>query len=254
MAGVSVAAALPRSLSRRRRTQRYNSCLCSDPNIIPQNGRHNAMNDRDVRISEALDHLDQANTIYNFVFFTLSGFHGTGDPTWDHRLAASVNVSDLLGATPELDSDTIANASEAIIMNRLPRLLCVSLVSAIETCLQDITEIHVRQTNPNDTERDITRAVRRLNAGGPRQYLPKLAAKLDIPLLGTPDWDWFTELVATRNILVHAANPIADHRYVANAGPAARAAIGDSVDVDNSYLVERYSLAKVALLNILKPI
>jgi hypothetical protein len=47
------------------------------------------------RISLALDHLDQANTVFNFVPFSLSGFRGTGDPRWDHNLPVLVNASDI---------------------------------------------------------------------------------------------------------------------------------------------------------------
>ena len=142
---------------------------------------------RSLRISEALDHLDQAHTIFNFVLFSLGRFGGTGDPAWDHRLAAIVNVSNLLGSLPETDIETVVTASEEIVMRRLPRLLCIALVSAIETCLEEITELELRASSKDLPESQISKEVRKLNAGGPLQYLPKLSKTLNIPELAGSD-------------------------------------------------------------------
>jgi hypothetical protein len=91
-----------------------------------------------LRISEAMDALDQANTIFNYVFFALSGFGGVGDPKWDYKFAAMINVSRLIEPIPDTTEDTIIAASREIALRRLPRLLCISLVSSVEICLEDI--------------------------------------------------------------------------------------------------------------------
>lgn len=93
----------------------------------------NRTEDLVLRISEAMDHLDQANTIFSFVFFALGEFSGTGDQKWDHKLTAMVNVSNIATEPWELDSEAISVASREIVLHRLPRLLVVALVSAIET-------------------------------------------------------------------------------------------------------------------------
>jgi hypothetical protein len=204
------------------------------------------------RLSDAVSHVDQANTIFNYVLFALQAFLSTGDPTWDHRLAASANVSQLVHGDPTADSETIVLASREIAFRRLPRLLCAELVTAVETCFQDLCEIHVRAAQPNATDEEVSRAVNRMNAGGPIQYLPRLAQALGLPPLETVDWDWFKELVATRNVLVHLPEPIADARYVANAGPQARGVVGQSVDVDNGYLLRRYNEASGSLMALLR--
>jgi hypothetical protein len=88
--------------------------------------------------------------------------------------------------------------------------------------------------------------------GGPKQYLLRLADKLNIGFFRDADWDEFTELVATRNVIVHGNVAKADERYVRNAGPSARASVGEILDVDNSYLTTRYVIMKVLMLNFLQ--
>ena len=62
----------------------------------------------------------------------------------------------------------------------------------------------------------------------------------------------FVELNATRNVLVHRAEPIADERYLRSAGPHARAKVGKRLDVDNKYLVPRHGLMSALMLNLIQ--
>lgn len=212
----------------------------------------NHIDDLTLRISEAMDHLDQSNTIFNFVLFTLSGFEGFGDPKLDHQLEAMVNVSRLLERMPDTTREIIGTASREIALKRLPRLLCIALVSAVETCVEDVTRQQLRALDPQKSEEELERETRRLMRGGPMDYLPLLAERFTIPFFNDSQWDNFFELAATRNILVHRAEPIADERYVRNAGPAVRASVGEELDVDNSYLTTRYAVAKVLMLNLIQ--
>ena len=217
-------------------------------------GKVNSSDDLTLRISEGMDHLDQANTIFNYVFFALSGFEGFDDPKWDYRLEAMVNVSRLLENMPETRREIIGAASREIASKRLPRLLCIALVSAVETCLEDIARMSLRRIDPARREEELERQVRRLVGGGPSDYLPRLAERLDIPFFADEQWDAFVELVATRNVLVHRSEPVADERYVRNAGTRARASAGELLEVDNSYLTPCYALTKVLLLNLIQAI
>lgn len=205
-----------------------------------------------LRISEGIDYLDQVNAVYNFAFFGLGSFAGTGDPEWDHRLAASVNVANLLGHHYDENQETISRASEKIVKNMLPRLLCVALVSAIETCLEDIIALKLRSTNHNADESEINKETSKLTSGGPVQYLPKISALFNIDSFKDENWDFFIELVATRNVIVHKSLPIADKGYIKNAGPLKRSSLGKSIDVNNTYLVKRYSLMKYCLFQLLQ--
>ncbi len=204
-----------------------------------------------LRISEGIDYLDQVNAIYNFAFFGLGSFIGTGDPEWDHRLAATVNVANLLGHYYEEDQETISKATEKIVKNLLPRLLCVALVSAIETCLEDIVELKLRSKTHSADDNEINKKASGLMKGGPAQYLPQISDLFHIDLFKDKSWNYFNELVATRNIIVHKGLPVADKGYVKNAGPFKRASLGKSVDVDNIYLVRRYSVMKNCLFQLL---
>jgi len=204
-----------------------------------------------LRISEAKDHLDQANTIFNFVFLTLNGFTGFDDAKWDYKLEAMVNVSNILrGSTWETREEAIAKTSEEIALRRLPALLVVSLVSAVETCLEDLVEISLRYTVPELSVDERAKRADDAMKGGPKKYLPKVAEALGIAI-AREKWTWFEELVATRNVLVHESEPVADERYVRQAGPDARVAAGEPVAVDNSYLTTRYALAGVSLLELI---
>jgi len=205
-----------------------------------------------LRISEALDHVDQANAIYNFALFGLSGFKGTGDPKWDHKFAAMVNVANLIDGYPEEDEQTITKASDKIVKNKLPRLLCISLVSAIETCLEDIVALKFQSTDSGTSEYEINKKTRKLTAGGPIQYLPKISNLFGIDFFKDQQWNDFIELVATRNIIIHKGQPIADDRYIKNAGPLKRASVGESIDIDNKYLVKQYIVMKNCLLQLLQ--
>ncbi len=207
---------------------------------------------KQLRVSEAIDHLDQANAIFNYVLFALGDFKGIGDPKWDHRLAAAANVANLLRGYSGDESENIARASREIVTRRLPRLLCIALVSAIETCFQALTEMTVRELRPKAPDDEVMKEARKVNAGGPLQYLPRLAELLGLPTLVGPEWVWFPELVATRNVLVHASEPMADKTYVRSAGPSVRAKEGQPLKVDNTYLIENYVQAKGAFLALLR--
>jgi hypothetical protein len=123
-----------------------------------------------LRISEALDHLDRANTIFSFVFTTLSGFRGTGDFKLDHQLAAMANVANFLGYLPESDGETVSLASREIVWKWLPRLLCTALVSAIETCFEDLTESRLRAVQWDKSDEEIRKEAGKINSGGPSDY------------------------------------------------------------------------------------
>ncbi|MFC1462719.1 hypothetical protein ACFLQU_03850 [Verrucomicrobiota bacterium] len=146
--------------------------------------------------------------------------------------------------------EAITKTSEEIVLRRLPALLVVSLVSAVETCLEDLVEINLRFTAPGLSQDEREKRAGKAVRGGPTKYLPKVAEELGISI--SPDkWTWFEELVATRNVLVHQTTPVADEAYVRQAGPEARARVGEPVAVDNSYLVMRYALAGVRLLELI---
>src|SRR5204862_732397 len=167
-------------------------------------------NERDqlaLRISEAMDHLDRANAIFNYVLFSLSGFSGTDDPRLDYKFVAMANLSRIVDVDlDDLNSDTIIAASREIAFRRLPQLLCISLVSAIETCLEDIATIRLKALDLGKTDTQVARDAQHLMSGGPLQYLPRLASKLQMSYFLDRDWNEFTELVATRNVLVHRTN------------------------------------------------
>ncbi len=220
--------------------------------IVPRRKKETPKEAQQLRISEAVDHLDQANAIFNYVLFALNSFGGVGDPAWNHRLAAVANMGRLLEGYAETDTENITRASREIALRRLPRLLCIALVSAIETCFQDLTEIQVRELHPSVSNAEIEDEIRIANSGGPIQYLPRLGKLLKRPSLAGPDWHWFLELVATRNVLVHASQPVADKRYVKNAGPLVRAKEGQPLKVDNTYLLEEYLQAKASLMDMLR--
>jgi hypothetical protein len=74
---------------------------------------------------------------------------------------------------------------------------------------------------------------------------------LELPMLTESGWEWFKELVATRNILIHKTELVADERYVKNAGPSARAGVGQRLEVDSNYMLRQYAQAKYALLTII---
>jgi hypothetical protein len=208
--------------------------------------------DARLRVSEGLDELDQANAVFNFVLFSLQHFVGTGDPAWDHRLAASVNVARLLDQLSETESDTILAASREVALHRLPRLLSIAMVSVVETCLKDLSEILIRLDAPPIMDDELATRVAKLHRGGPADYLPRLVTEFGLSSLAVKKWEDFQELAATRNILVHSSQPIADERYVRNAGPAGRAAVGGSLEVDNAYFVSRYIAAKGGFYSLLQ--
>ena len=205
-----------------------------------------------MRVSEGLDELDQANAVFNFVLFSLQHFVGTGDSAWDHRLAASVNVARLLDHLPETESDTILAASREVAFYRLPRLLCIAMVSVVETCLKDLSEILIRFDAPTIADDDVATRVGKLHRGGPAEYLQRLGAEFSLSSLAEDEWADFRELAATRNILVHSSQPVADDRYVRNAGVTARAKAGDPLEVDNAYFVSQYIAAKGSFYGLLQ--
>ena len=205
-----------------------------------------------VRISEAIDHLDRSNTIFNFVVFALSSFGPIDDLDQNWRLEAMVNLSRILQPLPETTEEIITHASREIALRQLPRLLCIELVSTIETCLEDIARARICQTEPDSSSSIVEKKLSKLMRGGPFDYLPRLKQLFQADFFQDPDWNYFAELVATRNILVHRSEPIADARYVANAGPAARAAVGDALRVDNKYFTQMHAVASLLMLNLLR--
>jgi hypothetical protein len=190
----------------------------------------------------------------------MSGFRGTGDPRWDHKLAALVNVSDiadpveLTGRGSELDDGIIAVAANEIVMRRLPRLLCVSLVSTVETALEDIAAVCIRRDHPGKSEEQIAKEAKNAIKGPATNYVPALATLTGLGMFDDPTWSSFFELVAARNVLVHETAPIADARYVFAVGSAARAAESQPLPIDNSYLSENYAVLKVLFLNLLQEV
>jgi len=210
------------------------------------------------RISLALDHLDQANTIFNFVTFAFMSFRGTGDPRWDHKLAALVNVSDiadpieLMKREIDLDDGIIAVAAREIALRRLPRLLSISLVSSVETALEDIAAICIRRDDPAKTEDQVAKEAKKAIMGPASKYIPALATLTGLNSFGDADWEEFFELVAARNVLVHDTDPIASARYLAATGSAARVKEGETLPITNSYLTEKHACMKVNFLNLLQ--
>ena len=77
--------------------------------VMPSlNLTENERNKLSLRISEAMDHLDRANAIFNYVLFSLSGFSSTDDPKWDYKFVAMANLSRIIDVVPDdLNSDTI---------------------------------------------------------------------------------------------------------------------------------------------------
>ena len=162
-----------------------------------------------------------------------------------------VNVSNIATEPWELDSEAISVASREIVLHRLPRLLVVALVSAIETCFEDLVAINLAYAAPKTPEPDRLKRASKVMRGGPQDYLPEVERELGVSMFQR-QWEWLPELVATRNIIVHEAQPIADDRYVRNAGTAARAKEGEALVVDNSYLTCCYALAKAAMLYLIR--
>ncbi|WP_406694355.1 hypothetical protein V5E97_25095 [Singulisphaera sp. Ch08] len=210
------------------------------------------------RISLALDHLDQANTIFNFVAFAFMTFRGTGDPRWDHKLAALVNVSDiadpieLMDRDSEFDDGIITVAAREIALRRLPRLLSIALVSSVETALEDIAAICIRRDNPAKIEEQVAKESKKAIAGPASKYVPALASITGLSSFGDADWEDFFELVAARNVLVHETAPVASARYLASAGSAARVTEGETLPITITYLTEKHAYMKVLFLNLLQ--
>jgi len=165
---------------------------------------------------------------------------------------ATANVARLLENLPETESDTILAASREVALHRLPRLLCITIVSVVETCLKDLSEIFIQLNKADVIDDEIATRVAKLFKGGPADYLPRLGREFGLSTLDAIGWSSFIELAATRNILVHSSQPVADQRYVRNAGAEARAGAGEHLEVDNAYFVLQYVAAKAKFFELLQ--
>lgn len=95
-----------------------------------------------LRVSEALFAVNQANTIYGLIFVVFAEFPGFENEKWFFKLAAQIRSSDFV-ALNEAPDVLIGTAFQEVANNRLPRLLCISLVSIIEACLEDVAAIEL---------------------------------------------------------------------------------------------------------------
>lgn len=203
------------------------------------------------RASEAIYAVDQANTIYGLVFVIFSEFGGFQNEKWYWKLQAQIRVSGLVDAL-DSDDDLLGTAFEEVSFRRLPRLLCISLVSSVEACLEDIAAIEIaarRKLPREEAEKEADKLMR----GGPQDYLPRLSA-LGLVFVGEPRWQELREIVATRNILVHRGELVADERYVRQAGDLARVTSGGVIEVDNSYLIQSYIAVRRMLSDFVRPL
>jgi len=133
-------------------------------------------------------------------------------------------------------------------------LLCIALVSVVETAIADLARIILGQLDSAADEDAIQKKARKLLEGGPSKYLPKLAETLNMPFLNHEAWGEFRELVATRNVLVHRSDSTADAGYVRQAGSNARVVEGGALDVDNAYLTQMYILMKIVMVDLLQEV
>ena len=95
---------------------------------------------------------------------------------------------------------------------------------------------------PGAAREELSAEVDRIMRNRPAVYLADLADLLDMPFFLDADWLEFAELVATRNVLVHRTDPVADDMYARQAGTLARAAVGDALGVDDQYLLHAYAI------------
>lgn len=208
-----------------------------------------------IRLSTAREQCDQMNTIFAYIRLILPSFPGFDDDDQNRRLRAMVNVANLLGPIPDtvfLDQPKVIQAaSEEIALRRLPRLLCITLVSVVETALKDFSIIVLRDLHANLRPHEERKRLSKIFYGGPEDYLPKLASEFQFPYFLDEDWDDFRELTATRNILVHKSDLIVHDRYLRQAGPKARAKIGEALEVDDAYFTASWCHTSACISNVL---
>ncbi len=188
-----------------------------------------------IRASEALFAVNQANTIYGLVYVVLAEFPGFETDKWFFKLASQIQFSGLVesNADPGL---MIGAALREVAGHRLPRLLCVSMVSIVEACLEDIAAIELA-AHRGLSEEQANNEARRLMRGGPSDYLPKLA-DLGLTFAAGSTWQELREIVATRNVLVHRSQLVADDAYQRQAADLARVPCGTPLVVDNDYFIQ----------------
>lgn len=191
------------------------------------------------RVHRAVAQLERAQAILEFTHSVFGHFRGFENDDAYYHLQALVNRTGLI-VLNDPDTDSIGTAIRAVANRWLPELLCVSLVTAFETCLQDLAQIEIRVRNGVSKEM-AGREAYSLMRGGPQNYLARLRVLLDLGFLGSDDWLSTRELVATRNIIVHSFPAKADTQYVRQAGRFARFLLGEKVEVDARYVVEQTS-------------
>ncbi|MFO0972894.1 MAG: hypothetical protein U1A27_05580 [Phycisphaerae bacterium] len=207
------------------------------------------------RLSIAREQCDQMNTIFAYIRLILPSFPGFDDDHQNRRLRAMVNVANLIGPIPDSiffdEPKVIQAASEEIALRRLPRLLCIALVSVVETALKDFSIIVLRDQHADWRPHQVRKRLNKLFYGGPEDYLPKLASEFQFAYFLDEDWDDIRELTATRNILVHKSDLIAHDRYVRQAGAKARAKLGEALEVDDAYFTASWCHSSACISNML---
>ena len=84
----------------------------------------------------------------------------------------------------------------------------------------------------------------------PADYLKSLA-ELGLTFVAGSDWQELREIVATRNVLVHRSQLVADEGYLYQAGNIARAPLGAPLIVDSSYFYESIIAIRAMLYEVL---
>jgi hypothetical protein len=201
-----------------------------------------------LRASEALFAVNQANTIYSLIFIILAEFPGFESEKWLFKLAGQIRASDFVPPNDAPDA-MLEAAFQEVASNRLPRLLCISIVSIIEAFLEDVAvvEIAARRGLPPE---EATREANKLMRGAPATYLANLEG-LGLAFVSGADWQELREIVATRNVLVHRGEFVADETYVKHAGDLARARAGEPLVVDSSYFIESVIAIRAMLYEVL---
>ncbi|HEV7509119.1 MAG TPA: hypothetical protein VGS07_29860 [Thermoanaerobaculia bacterium] len=200
------------------------------------------------RTSEALYAVNQANTVYGLVFIVLAEFPGFESEKWFFKLAAQIRSSDFVSQNEAPDT-MIEAAFREVADNRLPRLLCISLISIIEACLEDIAviELAARRGLPSE---EAAKEAKKIMRKSPAAYLESLN-ELGLTFVAGPHWQELREIVATRNVLVHRSQLVADEGYIKQAGNLARAPLGAPLVVDSSYFYDSIIAIRAMLYEIL---
>lgn len=183
---------------------------------------------------------------------------------WANRLAATryggrtthVTLNVVTGS--QLDDETVGPFAAAAINAYLPSAAVQQFVSLTEVFLGDLVRLwvtahpfHLRgqidvQTVVAAADREavlqplIDRYVMEMAFKSPREWFRQLNAV--VSLGGVPDdgrVDAFAELKATRDVLVHGRG-FANATYVRKAGPLARAADGEPIDLPDDYVSDAW--------------